>query len=765
MMFSRKTLKTIPYLSFLLLFGLSACGGGGGGGGSSSSASSSGSSGSSHPSLRLSTQQLNFSSELGTDNPAAQTLYGYIDNSQSLTDTIYAFVLVNPNSIFDASIVMEPNRGVIEVSVASADSVGTGVHSDSFQVLTCYDATCNRQFENSPRTVNITYTVNKAQIATGVSSANLAGAQGQYPTYKNISVTTSSFQLDAVHPRDAFTASVQYNESETAWLAALLHKDINNNLMLDLDIVKNIPVGEYSATVRINGNSERIVDTELQISYSVSRAEFTVDKTALDFSISTGDSSSAGRDTVTVSDTREHIELTATADVDWLDLDVIDASQVNVSINENAKSLNNGTHSAMVMVEDSSGGSRSYHIPVALSVDLVRFNSFSPYFAFKDQNATVTVSGENFERLNGAPLNIFGNEISDYQVVSDSKISIEVTPAAIGSSGLDSGNNFEALFSVARLHVIEPEVYLDASISDPGASFYHKVLYEPVSQHLIVSGYEGGSLVIFVYQYIKGEWARKAIQGANNLQLSLPRISVDGNKVFCLGSTEHETYLYQMDLNAMILEKASPMPVTDDAQDMLVLSSTEVLLVRGIPYNALHVINLLTQELVEIDLERVEPADSFREYSGLVYAGDLSYIELILYSRVESRFYAAEFDPENKSVTLTDRYHYTAISNDGNYRVRDQSVYNRDNEKVGELESFSSVMMFSVSGPRLYTTDFSTIAWYDFVALNESSQFDRAVLETLPPMQSYITEALEVSPSGNTAFSVLRDTLHVTRLQ
>ena len=139
-------------LYFFILF-LAACGGGGsssGGGGASGS--------NSKTTLSLQSNSVNFTASLGQYDAMSQTITGSIINPE---DRNYYLVVDADDTdlVANAQVEIFGTQGFLTVFPSSAENMEPGVYSGSIRVLACTDASCSRQINGSPQTIEIRYEV------------------------------------------------------------------------------------------------------------------------------------------------------------------------------------------------------------------------------------------------------------------------------------------------------------------------------------------------------------------------------------------------------------------------------------------------------------------------------------------------------------------------------------------------------------------------------------------------------------------------------
>ena len=162
----RKGLGTV-----FLLLGLAACGGGGGGDGASQG-------------LSLSPASLSFSAaNPQAATPASRTITATLNNV-SVSGTLFVRVEIAGPAVASVTgiTIVSSTQGTATVNPRSPSSLGPGTHTSVITVKMCTtDPSCSgAQLPGSPKTLNVTYTVDPFPpppntLAPSVATANVAG--------------------------------------------------------------------------------------------------------------------------------------------------------------------------------------------------------------------------------------------------------------------------------------------------------------------------------------------------------------------------------------------------------------------------------------------------------------------------------------------------------------------------------------------------------------------------------------------------------------
>lgn len=501
----------VKYFFVFNLLVLTACGGGGGGGG---------------PSYSLSVNSLTFSAASATDPTPSTKTFDITVNS----GTVYLAVLYTNNGISNVTTTStSANTVQVTVSPAAPSTLGVSTQIDTISVYGCSDVNCNAQISGSPKTVNVTYTIDG--MTASPANINLAAAVNS--TSSTVQSTISNSLGTA-----SWSSSITYFGTTGSWLT--LSPGNGSSLPASIGFTANgltTPPGTYTANVNLTSGSSTLT---IPVSYVVSNS-LTPSSTLLSYTINNSPSASDL--------TRQFspgaytgVTWTASSDVTWLDVSPASGSTANVTASLNQTQLNtlfNGTYNGTITIVPSVGNNAT--VPVTLTVDRTQVNYVAPYVATSNTTDDVIIRGENLNQ--STVLNVkFGNtNASSFSVISATEITATHPTLTAGNYSTTIETALGTHKTLATLVVVDAPTYTATNIMYPNATTKKPldIIYDAERQALIVAvAYpsEGSGGAVLRYPYSSSSWSSTP-GSASILEFRNIGLTIDGQQLLALTNT------------------------------------------------------------------------------------------------------------------------------------------------------------------------------------------------------------------------------------
>ncbi|HWV15715.1 MAG TPA: IPT/TIG domain-containing protein [Cellvibrio sp.] len=452
---------------------INACGGGGGG-------DSGGSNDTKSPTLTISKTSLSFNSALGLTNPPEQTLIASLSNADSLNGDVYVKITAPDERFFDANASISGSQGAITVGMTTADDAGVGVHKSQFEVHVCLDYSCNKEVKGSPKIIAVTYTVDKPSVTFEEKQILFNTKQGDRPSANNLFVYFSSTPVSEQSSNasyDGLYFKVTYQGTIQDWLKI----SMNDYSHMNIAVTKSLAPGVYKAEMELQTSVPLYKSVKVPIIYTVSAGDIAIDRPDVVFNITDNSDPAALYTTIhATSLTSAKIDWEITSDQNWLSTETsnitTEKADIKFNLNKNAAFLKNGQHHAMVTISNKNDRSIFYLASVTLNADLIQFDYITPYFGYTANTQKIYATGQGFNKLAGRKLKFNQTEITNYQVISDTKLSFTPPQLPTGSYNLSIAGDAENLFSKASYTIIEPETYQNKTIAFPSEEYMTDVI-------------------------------------------------------------------------------------------------------------------------------------------------------------------------------------------------------------------------------------------------------------------------------------------------
>jgi hypothetical protein len=206
-------------------------------------------------------------------------------------------------------------------------------------------------------------------------------------------------------------------------------------------------------------------------------------------------------------------------------------ANLQVSIDESATRLKNGTHSARVTLTPTTGAPLS--IPVDVTVDRTQIDFVSPNVAVSGASREVIIHGDRLDAGGGCTVRFGAQAATACTVISANEIHATHPALAEGTYSITLQAAASAL-SLARLHAVDP--IDDASIAVPAAAYGfpverpHSLRYDARRQtlYLINSRANQRGLLNAYTRQTNGQWL-SAIVGTDLAAMYDIRLAADGD--------------------------------------------------------------------------------------------------------------------------------------------------------------------------------------------------------------------------------------------
>lgn len=447
-------LRLTSSLALILLF-ITACGGGGGGGGS--------------PGYSLSTGSVSVSANQDGSRPGSVDVTVTAKNG-----TLYFKVSGSSNASLSCSGGSSCN---LSIGFTDPSSLAPGVYNSTVDVIACSDLFCSNPISSSPKSINISYTV---QAGTSISSStlNFTAVEGEVPT--------------------AQTIDIAYGGGAASWDTTIFYTGGTNWLSVTPGTGAGFPAtltvapaavssGNYSANLQIRNlltQRTRLVS----VNYTVNPL-LVSNPTSLAFSVDETSIASDYQRTVTTQVNAAAsftgvIDWQATTSDPWLSItpstgDTNSANQFTVSLDKaKLAALGNGSHSGSITLSSTTANASDITIPVSLNLALPIANFVSPYVRRPAQAGTVTVRGKNFNSASITDVKLGTISASAFTVTNSTEISVTL-PASLsaGIYPVNIVNSTGVTLTRANLYVITPTAFTESVIVSSGSK--DKIIYEP----------------------------------------------------------------------------------------------------------------------------------------------------------------------------------------------------------------------------------------------------------------------------------------------
>lgn len=344
------------FFALLLAATLAGCSSGGG-----SSGGGSGPSGS----ISISTNTLSFAANVG-EAAMVQTLTGSINNPDSEVFLIVDFGYSNLFS--DWSYSVSGTQATFFLNPVSPLEIGAGVHTGQIEVRVCRDQNCTSQYNGSPKTVNVTYTVTGTDFTLSANEINLVHVFGSaLPDAQEIMATALGPWVSygwtySDFPRDPGWINLVYNQPQNG-IGAVNYQ---------FGLSKPLPAGEYSTSFGLYFDGP-VVAKPVAVNVTVLEPPFLIDANLVDFAYTQDTDLPALQQTITVSDGSYGPRTwNVSSDAAWLDIshdsgDTSDNNSFIVSVNSNVQNLQSGQHKAWINLSDAAGAYEDVRILVRLA--------------------------------------------------------------------------------------------------------------------------------------------------------------------------------------------------------------------------------------------------------------------------------------------------------------------------------------------------------------------------------------------------------------
>ena len=724
------------YLFVFNLLVLTACGGGGGGGG---------------PNYSISTNSLTFSAASATDpTPSAKTFDITVNSG-----TVYLAVLYSGNALNNVT-TTSTSANTIQVTVypEAPSTLGVSTQTGTISVYGCSDVNCNTQISGSPKTVNVTYTIDG--MTASPANINLAAAVSSSSSTVQSTITNSLGTA-------SWSSSITYFGGTSGWLT--LSPTNGSSLPASIGFTASglATPNTYRANVNLTSGLSTLT---IPVSYVVSNS-LTPSTASLSYSINNSPSTSDL--------TRQFspgaytgVTWTASSDVRWLDVSPTNGSTSNITASLDQTQLDtlfNGTYNGTITIVPSVGNNVT--IPVTLTVDRTQVNYVAPYVATSNTADNVILRGENFNQ--STILNVkFGSiNASTFSVNSATEISAAHPTLTAGNYSVTIETALGTHKTLATLAVVDAPTYTATNITytNTTAKKPLDIIYDAERQALIVAiAYpsEGSTGEVLRYPYSAGSWSSTP-GSASILEFRNIGLTIDGQQLLALTNTaithlDPTTLISGTSTNASLFSSnyLKNVAFTNNGNAIITTGVNGSGYSNGYFYTARNpAFSNLSSSFyfgtpgasmdgshVTIVQGSLSPAPSVAKYLASSGALTISGISLNQYSQI-----APELDRTASRIILNGYL-----------------VYNSSYTKLGNLPAASrqAAVTLSPDGNRAYRYDSgTTLQTYDLTAAPIAGEFPEIGTGTTLPTDPGATPKMTISPDGGTLFIAGADSIVV----
>ncbi|MEJ2406423.1 MAG: hypothetical protein P8171_19430 [Candidatus Thiodiazotropha sp.] len=273
-----------------------------------------------------------------------------------------------------------------------------------------------------------------------------------------------------------------------------------------------LPAGTYSAEVVINYEVGSVAN-ELVIPFS-----YIVDPVSLvapvnvDFSINLNSTASETQQVIEISsNTTQNLSWHASSGADWLKVypdtgDTETQNQLTLSLDLNAlRTMENGTYISTVTLSSDQPNVLDSSISVQLFFEVASINYVSPYVLYENLAHQVTLKGSNLLQAAGLTMEVGSATISNFTVVDDSEITIDIPELPAGEYRFQLVDNLGIAPATGRLLIRTAPQYHETVTSlqgrpesieyDPERDAFYVVLSDRTGRFAQRIGYDGAQWV------------------------------------------------------------------------------------------------------------------------------------------------------------------------------------------------------------------------------------------------------------------------------
>jgi hypothetical protein len=390
---------------------------------------------------------------------------------------------------------------MFELSMSTASNLAPGMHEGYLEIRVCLDdpLVCTRPQPGSPWKVPYRFIVtNDVSVATTALSGTATEATTFNFPSRPIVLATGQSGPDY---------AVTYGFGQAAgWLSASASQGLLN---LKANTAGLAP-GQYSATLRINGLYGSPRDIPVQITVT---SGFKVPANlALQITNSTASTTSGYTINGNV-DAVLPVNWTATSNQAWLKVDTAAGTsgtgnnlRVHVDPALAEAFPNNSTQHATLTLADPTGKLSPVTIPVDVTVSLPEFTGTAPFHLIRGEAETVTLRGNNLDKLALANLTMGGLAVTNAMLVNARTVQFQppanlaVGTYPISAAGRIAGSVSMPVINYSGTHA--QRFMATASTNEPDQA--RRLVFDDGRDTLYVSNYSG----VARYKHASGTWTR-----------------------------------------------------------------------------------------------------------------------------------------------------------------------------------------------------------------------------------------------------------------